>query len=226
MSQSINKLSHSSFNPLLIGTVFFGMCLTEASCVQKLVPELTTQQATNPLSYYLPPAYDITINEAQDLLVQKKYRHPGSYMFRRQLDWKLAEDFGNYIEIPFKQVYKSPLISDILNPDELAKFDHTRTEWHSTIGKANNEYFVGISCLIPFRQFAGKSEQPLLDQLKRKGSAYSGLFLSFNVDGQFISGLEVIEGHGHPINMSSQKLPSTELEEIRAEMLNPSSGNK
>ena len=205
---------------MVIRNLLFGLCLIVGSCTQKISPDANFQQATKPLSYYLPPAYDITVQEAQSWLSQHEYNRQGSYISKKQLNWELAEDFGHYIEVPFRRIYQGPSIKSLFNSNELAKLDQSQAEWYFIIGKNNNKYLSHIFEYLPFKEFSksrGRTRQSLLECAKQRG-AYSGLRLSFDCDGNFVSGVEVANGHGHIINISSQKFPSTELEEIKSEM--------
>ncbi len=203
--------------------MFFYLCLLACSCTQKVIPENTIQQATKPLSYYLSPAYDITIQEAQDWLARYEYNRLGSWVLEKQLDWKRAEDLGFFLEVPFKSAYQGPAIKPYFEPKELTKLNLIHTEWHLTIGKCDNKYLLHISGLIPSKDFTNKhSNQNLLTCAKQKNGTYSGLWLNFNGKGNLVSGMEVINGHGGIIDTNSKKLPSTELAEIKREIYHDS----
>ncbi|MPR37310.1 hypothetical protein [Salmonirosea aquatica] len=176
----------------------------------------------------MPPAYDITVQEAQSWSSQHEYNRQGSYISKKQLNWELAEDFGHYTQVPLRRTYRGPSIKSLFNPDELVKLDQSQAEWYFIIGKNNNEYLSHISEYLPFEEFTKSrmyTRQSLLECAKQRG-AYSGLMLSFNCDGSFVGGVEVTDGHGHIISISSRKFPSTELKEIRSEMYNNSSFSK
>jgi len=183
------------------------------------MPETTIQQATKPLSYYLSPAYDITLKEGQDWLVRQEHNLPGIWVLKNQLDWKRAEDLGFFLEVPFKPTYQGHAINPYFESTELAKLNLDQTEWHLTISKDDNKYAVHISGLVPSEDFSkGYPKQSLLSYAKQRNGTYSGLWLSFNGKGDLVSGMEVINGHGKAINTKSKKLPSTELEEVKRDL--------
>ncbi len=203
--------------------VFLCLWLIACSCTQKLVPETGIQQATKPLSYYLPPAYDITIQEAQTWLAHHEYKRSGSWVPEKQLDWKRAKDFGFFLEVPFKSSYQGPSINSHFDSKELAKLSLIQTEWHLTISKRNNQYLFHISALVPTGQFINHhSKQDLLACAKQKNGIYSGLWLNFSSNGNLVGGMEFTNGHGQIINTLSKRLPSTELAEIKREIYNDS----
>lgn len=212
---------------MAIKRLVFCLCLLGYSCAQKIAPEVAIQQVTKPLSYYLPPEYDITFEQAQDWLTQHEYKRLGSYVVEKQLDWKSAEDLGFFLEVPFKPMYRGPKISDLFNNEELIKLNQVRTEWYFTIGKSNNEYQFFISGLVPSKGFTKTySKQSLLECAKRKNGIYSGLWLNFDRNGKLVSGMEMINGRGSIVDTSSRRFPSTELEEIRQEIYNNSANSK
>lgn len=137
--------------------LLFCLCLiVGGGCGQHILPETNLQQATKPLPYYLPPAYDITVQEAQSWLSNHEYKRKGSYIPKRQINWELAEDLGHFIEVPFKRIYQGPSFDNLFIPDELAKLDEPQVEWYLTVGKNNNEYLYYISGYVPFKEFSKK----------------------------------------------------------------------
>ncbi|MFD1145432.1 hypothetical protein ACFQ4C_30175 [Larkinella insperata] len=194
--------------------ICLGLLVT--NCTQQVIPDVPIQQATKSLSYYLPSDYDISIPEGQAWIA----RHLDSRFIReQQLDWKLAEDFGYYLDVPFKRTYRGPALKGVFENNELAKLDQTKTDWWFRIAKINSYYQPYIVCYIPFKEFTKRkinNRKSMRDYSKQ--ASYSGLNLSFDEKGILNGGSEVTNGHSQNISLSSTKLPSTQLEEIKKEI--------
>ncbi|MBD2756891.1 hypothetical protein [Spirosoma validum] len=209
---------------MAIKNILFCLCLVSWSCTQKVLPEAILQQASKPLPYYLPPEYDLSIQEAQSWLAQHEYKREGSYVRQEQLDWNLAVNLGYFLEVPFKKTYLGPTYNHLFYSGELSKLNQSQTEWQFVIGKQNNIYVFHIRAYVPFKgsHIPHSTDEPLQLDLKRKDQVY--LSLGFDSNGRFHSGVECNNkrwGHGI-IDISTKKFPSTELDEIKREMYNDS----
>lgn len=212
---------------MAIKRLVFLLCLLGSSCTQNILPEVSIQQVNKSLFYYLPSECDITIKQAQNWLTQNEFKRGGSYVLEKQLDWKSAQDFGFYLEVPFKSTYHGPKVNHMFNDEELAKINQLRAEWHFTISKCDNKYTFFISGLLPFKMFSKEdSKKSLLEYARQKNGSYSGLWLNFDGHGELAGGMELINGRGYNIYASSGKFPSTELEEIKQEIYNNSANRE